>query len=1427
MVTSSRTVHEQLETLEKLSAPFEEQILEAATLIGLDIEENGRLAEDRTKVKRLINIVPYKREEWSLIWLLKNLKAEPLARTNPSSWWLLKYLIEALPQRSAARILTSKELFVTDQTQTNRTKISILCVALQQALEATETISLDNKNSGTSDYKIEKTSSKKRKRTREQKVSNLEPKLLPELMEAIFSSLSAVFKAGSKITNLSKTNSTAYMRKTYTASDEEAAFTLALWVGLCEKVNYTNVLDKYKLKDWLSLFIEVFPSRIRYCNESSLITNCIQSVLSLIHSLRKEGQDHSCLTELELWVARNVIIPSKSAFAKEKTPSVFESMIGAPICSNISYAAIIFDISIRSVRFHANRRRSAEDENWLFTVFKSLYMSMPKTLDSKIRETMHSILQLCLDYHISPDSELIRTITNEVLLSEREEDWELISTIITLDANLFLIPVENNNLLDTLWDRISKTSFQTSCVQESKNIASRILVPLMYEFSKARSLSHFIKHWFFQLSTFEKKRRQNTTASFPLESAWEDRVLQLELRKYLEPSLTIPQILHIIDWLSEEVYNHPDAVCILLEAICGSVSGQESIVDSISLRPYHIIFDKKRFLGLDSRHKWRAWRILTYTLNWASLTIINELAKRWKTEENPFSQQIYLDSLLIFNHEKLSVLSDSLEIFRSACAAFSVSPNGSAMEYFMKPIVLDHLRCLINDACMLPLVSRPLLPLVRCVFVEYPKCLSLAIGYKDSFRAMLISMFNFASEVLFSPIDRLSECVELEAASYSDLWVTALQSDEIISSKELTDLLIEVMLPTDDNSGNQNEQILQRTALSILTLSQIPFEILKKVDRERIMELSHFPEKSEKRIIVQWSGQIMALDSALLSLKYRIMERYPALYKGLKFKTLTKIADSIMETDYRQLETNVSLLRGLVHLMFTQAFKNLDHNQNKSYLVDAFTLIRKRIGKAYEKKRYHLSYAFISVAEAALVELRKKSSILDQQDILSKEGFETTTQNLREYTLIRLKSSLNNFQKTCAQTNQSSNGEDAGIIIIINSLIALGVTADQLADIESESQELLNSESDIGRRLNTLLCIYSKRYEHEEFGLKWQRTVALRSRREEIKQVTEAAVSFEDNDSKLKFLSNILRASREDCNGSDKLLAVRHLIISIEDTKIKKIDNVSTNLANSSDHIESDLTTVYVHLCTMLRKSQDLLSFCIISESLDIMLRTKTRAISQFCIDSTLGSISLLCSPQSPLLPASRAGTIYLHLTQLLRSVLVHHRLKLKGHFPLLQLTMQALLRCLFQPSLHHRTYIFQSSAADFSNTPVWLTNPQHQLSSRHAESYTRLLSLISDPSASSVQVKNRNILTPALDTWKRTSLLFMRFVLMDFIRWQLELRMLSNIKEKLIPGFYAVLDTTTPETRKLISAELNSSGRAIFAGIYKDYQKFGKWKGS
>lgn len=56
---------------------------------------------------------------------------------------------------------------------------------------------------------------------------------------------------------------------------------------------------------------------------------------------------------------------------------------------------------------------------------------------------------------------------------------------------------------------------------------------------------------------------------------------------------------------------------------------------------------------------------------------------------------------------------------------------------------------------------------------------------------------------------------------------------------------------------------------------------------------------------------------------------------------------------------------------------------------------------------------------------------------------------------------------------------------------------------------------------------------------------------------------------------------------------------------------------------------------------------------------------------------------------------------------------------------------------------------------------------------------------------------------------------------------MLPEIREKMVPGLYAIFDTSTPEMRRMIGDSLDSSGRAVFGTLFRDYQRFGKWKGS
>jgi nucleolar pre-ribosomal-associated protein 2 len=74
--SQSRLAQEKLAELEKGSAPFEDQLHEAAKFIGIDLEDISRSISGVFDLKEEPDASTYHgREEWLLIWLLKKLQA--------------------------------------------------------------------------------------------------------------------------------------------------------------------------------------------------------------------------------------------------------------------------------------------------------------------------------------------------------------------------------------------------------------------------------------------------------------------------------------------------------------------------------------------------------------------------------------------------------------------------------------------------------------------------------------------------------------------------------------------------------------------------------------------------------------------------------------------------------------------------------------------------------------------------------------------------------------------------------------------------------------------------------------------------------------------------------------------------------------------------------------------------------------------------------------------------------------------------------------------------------------------------------------------------------------------------------------------------------------------------------------------------------
>lgn len=283
------------------------------------------------------------------------------------------------------------------------------------------------------------------------------------------------------------------------------------------------------------------------------------------------------------------------------------------------------------------------------------------------------------------------------------------------------------------------------------------------------------------------------------------------------------------------------------------------------------------------------------------------------------------------------------------------------------------------------------------------------------------------------------------------------------------------------------------------------------------------------------------------------------------------------------------------------------------------------------------------------------------------------------------------------------------------------------------------------------------------------------------------------------------------------------MVVDVRKTKKRKDSD-----SDSSDEEETedilDISEAYSLLCDRITRINSIRKFSVMAETMTSILRMKPRAISQWNIDSTLGTISLICSRHGPLLKTARASTVYLHLCHLLQAVLLSHRLKLEGHFHLVVQALQALLRCLFLPLPHSSAKVLKANVP-----PPWLSvaPTDYLLNEAHAVAFTRLVTLICDPSVSSVTNKSKhNILISVTEKAKRMAGQHMIYILIAYIKLQLDMKMMPGMREKMTPGLYAIFDTTTAESRRAVSEALDTSGRAVFGVLYRDYLRFGKWKG-
>jgi nucleolar pre-ribosomal-associated protein 2 len=220
--------------------------------------------------------------------------------------------------------------------------------------------------------------------------------------------------------------------------------------------------------------------------------------------------------------------------------------------------------------------------------------------------------------------------------------------------------------------------------------------------------------------------------------------------------------------------------------------------------------------------------------------------------------------------------------------------------------------------------------------------------------------------------------------------------------------------------------------------------------------------------------------------------------------------------------------------------------------------------------------------------------------------------------------------------------------------------------------------------------------------------------------------------------------------------------------------------------------------------------------------------MTQWNIELTLHTVSAISLQSSTQALISESPSIYPSVCRLVEMVIKRHRKRLDGHFHVLTTPLQSLLRLLLSRPYNPTTTSSSMTTTAITPTPS-TTTPQATTTThweKHAKLYSRLLTLVCEPTVASVSRSQATGLDSEKDRAKRYAGQYMHRVLAAYVRLQLEHAVPHGVREALEPGMYSIMDVTGKEVLRGVNDALDASGSVIFKEMYKMYERFGKWTG-
>ena len=258
------------------------------------------------------------------------------------------------------------------------------------------------------------------------------------------------------------------------------------------------------------------------------------------------------------------------------------------------------------------------------------------------------------------------------------------------------------------------------------------------------------------------------------------------------------------------------------------------------------------------------------------------------------------------------------------------------------------------------------------------------------------------------------------------------------------------------------------------------------------------------------------------------------------------------------------------------------------------------------------------------------------------------------------------------------------------------------------------------------------------------------------------------------------------------------------------------------------LRRILILLQDSLPKTSDVGLFSIMCDCNTYLITIHPILVNSFSFENTLKAITLTASSSGPSFPSTESdytsSAIYPRLCTMATHLLSRHRKHLRGQHHLLLQNLTSLLACLFNP--HNVRYTSTTHSNPLLALPSWaLTSPPKP---KMATSYACLLTTLADPTVSSIPHKNNSssALNDIVARARHMEGTFLQHVVQTYCACRLHGKMESEVKERLMPGLYAVMESMGQEVMRACNGQMDAEMRGIFRGLYNEWISEGRWGG-